>query len=294
MPSAMLSVDLRRVTQPALTVFLTILGGGTLFLLGAGLPSHRPMNGYRLAPPPAATAAPIRSANPGRLAPTLPRYPAISRVATQSAELNGVPVQTQTFHCSDPAADVMDYYLSQLASRGWEDQTEAFFKITPCLGDRTLDPRQQQDLAEKYDFTRSTQAVLVKPNESINITIEPQSGGGSKVNLSWAGTSDLVSFWRKVLQPSAAPAKPQQWFQAVTRSGPQPGRMQFFRSTDTPDAMIATLAARMQRAGWTPQLPAANSATGDKTCLFVQGDRWAFATARTVRPGETSAVLAEQ
>jgi hypothetical protein len=294
MPFPMPSAKPARAAPHGALLFLVVFGAGTLLwmLCRGGNPlAGRPRAWVR---PPAAVAAGAPAAAHPR-PPVLPRYPAISAVSAHAAELNGVPVFTESYLCHDSAAEVMDYYLAQLTARGWEDQTEGYFKLTPCLSDRARPPAEQQEFAVKYDYIRSTQAVLVKPGESLNLTIEPRGRGGCKVNLNWAGTPDLVGFWRSTLRASAAaPEQPRPWFESVADAGAGGGRMRFYTGSGTPDELVAAIAAQMRRDGWSVRLPAANSgARGSKLCLFERGSHWALASARAVAPHRTTGVLAE-
>ncbi len=227
---------------------------------------------------------------------TLPSVPAIGARSARAAVINGLPVVNCVFLAHGVCADIMDYYLSQLAVRGWTDITERYLNIDSKTSEGGDDQSMQEAL--HYDHLRSTQAALVKDGRTLSISLEPKPLGRCLVSLTAAETPDLAGFWHSTLEHSAAVANKKGanvWLETSAAVSGGNAKTRFYSGKGTPAEMIAQIAGEMSADGWRVMLPPPEPAAASKSCLFLKPGRWAVATARNdSKKGGATAVLAIQ
>ncbi|MDA1087283.1 MAG: hypothetical protein O2901_09745 [Verrucomicrobia bacterium] len=198
-----------------------------------------------------------RNVDHAELWDSMPRFPAYRKSAWHRTEINDVTMYTGTMYVRGEPQDIVDYYIAQMAARGWHDVTEEFFNIDPydpsCSASKILD--QDPKALARYEKLRSHEAVLRRAGRSIIVHISPRAEKGQSVDLTLAETPDLKRFWTqtaKTYERAIDENATQKWMRVVDGCAECRGGAvaNFMVSADSPETLSAEIIADMEREGW--------------------------------------------
>lgn len=120
----------------------------------------------------------------------------------------GVSVISESWETTAASSEILDYYRSQMAARGWTDVTEAEYGLTPealvlSAGEGRL---QNPKYVESYINVIESNLAMSKGGWSLHVSVEPGKSKWNRViKISAASTPSIVDFGNELSAAIAGP-----------------------------------------------------------------------------------------
>ncbi len=208
-----------------------------------------------------------------------PRYPGAQETGRSQIALNGVPVVEQTLTARATPEKILAFYRKTMLARGWRNNTEEFYRVTPAALRSQGVPRNLQDenYLRRYDSVKRSKLSLVRRKESILVEVRPGERRSSVVELHYLGTSSLFSLADDMIE---AARKPRSDTAPLLQSSSAPGQpnagTKIYYSKHRPNSFFHRMVNTLERQGWTrSELPLSGREQADGPrleALFLRDD----------------------
>lgn len=204
--------------------------------------------------PPNALATPT-----GAVAVFWPRFPRNSAPNARRTTINGVEMLAEDWETTASAREVLSYYRSQMAARGWTDMTEETYGLRPEARAEggNIEALQDPRFLELYHQVMDSTLVLQRGSWSMHVMTDSRgkTPGRIAVRIVAAATPSLRDFsvaLSAALKGKLGEGQSRRAIDTVERRGDQRYRTVVDVKNQEPARAFESALAEMRAAGWRP------------------------------------------